>query len=390
MKAIPPRSSTRRLLGVVLVAGLALVAAACGDDDSDDASETPATEPAATEPAATQPAATDPAATQPAATEPTTTPAADGSAAPSELPDTITIGYQNVPNGDLVVKNQGLLEAAFGDDVTIEWKLFDSGGSVNEAVVAGGVDIGLVGSSPTSRGISSGIEYSVPWIFDVIGKAEALVVTADSGVTDLAGLAGTTIATPFASTSHYSLLAALVDAGVDPADVNIIDAEPDAIYAAWQQGDIDGAYVWNPNLAKLIAEGGTVLITSEDLAAKGKTTYDLAIVTNQFAADYPAAVQTWIEQQNAAIELIKSDPDAAAEAVAAELNITPAEAKQQLSELIFLTASEQVGPDYLGGGLAANLYAAAQFNLELGRIDAVKDEAAYQAAVLTNFAEAVG
>ena len=186
--------------------------------------------------------------------------------------------------------------------MTIEWKLFDSGGSVNEAVVAGGVDFGLVGSSPASRGISSGIEYSVPWIFDVIGKAEALVVTADSGVADLADLAGKTIATPFASTSHYSLLAALVDAGIDPADVNIIDAEPDAIYAAWQQGDIDGAYVWNPNLAKLIAEGGTVLITSEDLAAKGKTTYDLAIVTNEFAAEYPGAVQIWIEQQNAAIE----------------------------------------------------------------------------------------
>ncbi len=100
---------------------------------------------------------------------------------------------------------------------TIDWKLFDSGGSVNEAVLAGGVDIGLVGSSPASRGISSGIEYQVPWIFDVIGKAEALVVKGDSGITSIADLKGKTIATPFASTSHYSLLAALAGRGRRPS-----------------------------------------------------------------------------------------------------------------------------------------------------------------------------
>jgi ABC-type taurine transport system ATPase subunit len=33
------------------------------------------------------------------------------------------------------------------------------------------------------------------------------------------------------------------------------------------RGDIDGAYVWNPNLAKLIKDGGHVLVSSA-----GKTT----------------------------------------------------------------------------------------------------------------------
>ena len=362
---------TRLRLVSLTIAGFALIAAACGSDSS----SSPATDKPSDSTAAQS-------------TVPETT-AGDTTVPAGDLPDTITIGYQNVPNGDLVVKHDQLLEKAFGDSVKIDWKLFDSGGSVNEAVVAGAVDIGLVGSSPASRGISSGIEYQVPWIFDVIGKAEALVVKGDSGISSLADLKGKTIATPFASTSHYSLLAALDDAGISESDVNIIDAEPDAIFAAWQQGDIDGAYVWNPNLAKLVDDGGTVLITSEDLAKKGKTTYDLAIVTNEFAAKYPAAVQTWIEQQNAAVQEIKNDPDAAAEAVAAELNITAEEAKQQLSELIFLEASEQIGDDYLGGGLAANLFAAAQFNLKLGKIESVKEEADYQAAVVSTFAAAV-
>ena len=66
-------------------------------------------------------------------------------------------------------------------------------------------------------------------------------------------------------------------------------------------------------------------------------------------------------------KLIKSDPAAAAESIATELNITPAEATAQMAGLEFLTAAEQVGPDYLGGGLSANLLAAAKFNQTLGR-----------------------
>ena len=52
-----------------------------------------------------------------------------------------------IPNGDLIVKNEGWLEEAL-PDTEIEWKLFDSGGSVNEAIVAGSIDIGLAGSQP--------------------------------------------------------------------------------------------------------------------------------------------------------------------------------------------------------------------------------------------------
>ena len=315
----------------------------------------------------------------------TSTTTADASSA---LPTKITIGYQQVPNGDLVVKHDKLLEAAFGPNVNIQWKVFDSGGAVNEAIVAGSVDIGLVGSSPTSRGISNGIAYQVPWIFDVIGKAEALVVKGDKGINSLADLKGKTIATPFASTSHYSLLAALQEAGLSESDVKVIDSEPDAILAAWQTGQIDGAYVWNPNLAKLTADNGKVLITSEDLAKKGKTTYDLAVVTNKFATAYPAAVQLWLNAENAAVAEIKSDPAKAAASIAAELNITPAEAQDQLSQLIFVSAADQAGAAYLGGGLADNLFAAAEFNKTLGKIDTVKDKSAYQAAVVTTFAAA--
>jgi taurine transport system substrate-binding protein len=345
------RSNVRRcLLGALLVT-VALVGAACGDDDSADSS-------------------------------------GDGSGGgnpPATTPETITIGYQAIPNGDLVVKHEGYLEEAF-PDTKIEWKVFDSGGSVNEAILAGSIDFGLAGSSPVSRGLAQPIEYQVPWIHDVIGKAEALVVRDD--ITSIEDLKGKTIATPFASTSHFSLLAALEDAGVAETDVKIIDAEPDAIYAAWTAKQIDGAYVWNPNLAKLIDEGGTVLIDSEQLSAKGTTTYDLAVVTNEFASKYPDAVSTWAKAQDKAVALFRSDPDAFAGALAAELNISADEALAQAKDLIFLSAEEQIGTDYLGGGLAQNLFAAAEFNKAQGKIESVPPEADFEKAVVTTFAAA--
>lgn len=335
---------TRGLLALLLVV-TAVVLAACGSDDS-----------------------------------------SDTASASSDAPEEITIAYQAIPNGDLVVKHNKYLEDAF-PDTKISWKLFDSGGKVNEAVTAGSIDIGLAGSSPVSRGISQGIKYQVPWIFDVIGEAEALVVKSD--IKSVADLKGKTIATPLASTSDFSLRAALKNEGVDPKDVKIIDAEPDAIYAAWKKGDIDGAYVWNPNLAKIKDDGGEVLVTSAELAEKGQTTYDLAVATNEFAEKYPEALDTWAAAQDKAVKLIQDDPDAAAEAIAAELSISQEEALAQLKDLIFLNASEQVGEEYLGGGLAKNLYDAAVFNKELKQIPSVKPQSAYDAAVNAAPAESV-
>jgi taurine transport system substrate-binding protein len=344
---------SRAVLGLLLTIPV-LAVAACGSDDKNDNNATAAGKPAAA-----------------------------AAAAPKKL----TIAYQAIPNGDLVVKHEGWLEKAL-PDTKIEWKLFDSGGSVNEAVAARSVDIGLAGSSPVSRGLSQPLPYEVPWIHDVIGKAEALVVKKD--ITSIEQLKGKKVATPLASTSHYSLLAALQDHQLTAKDVKVIDAEPDAIAAAWSRGDIDGAYVWNPNLAKLIKDGGHVLVSSADLAKQGKTTYDLAVVTKDFASKYPDAVKTWVAQQDRAVKLYRSDPQAVATAVGAELNVSADEVLPQLKDLIFLTADEQAGADYLGGGLAKNLFAAAQFNKDLAQIDKVQPEASYGAAVNATFASAVG
>ncbi|MFD9407050.1 ABC transporter substrate-binding protein [Streptomyces sp. NPDC059989] len=297
---------------------------------------------------------------------------------------TVRIAYQAIPNADLVVKNQKLLEKAL-PQVDVKWVKFESGGDVNTAVIAGAVDLGLAGSSPVTKGLSAplNIPYKVVWIHDLIGDNEALV--AKSGIGSVKDLAGKKVATPFGSTAHYSLLAALTAAGVEPSAVQTIDLQPQDALAAWKRGDIDAAYVWTPTLSELTKDG-KVLVSSRELARQGKPTADLGVVTNDFAAKHPEVVTAWIKAQDQAVAQARTAPDQAAKSIGAELGLPAEEAKRQLSELVLLSAKEQTGAEYLGtpgapGKLAANLHDAAVFLKGQKAVDAVPDEAVFGRAL---------
>lgn len=296
--------------------------------------------------------------------------------ADESVTETVRIGYQKIPNGDVVVKDQSILENCL-PNATIEWTNFASGGDVIQAFETS-LDIGLVGSSPATRALSDplNLDIDVIWIHDVIGAAESLVVK-EGVATDIAGLKGKTIATPFGSTAHFSLLQAIADAGEDAADYDLINSEPEQIAPAWSRGDIDAAWVWDPTLSQLEDDGGEVILTSEDTAEAGKPTFDLAIARSQFVTDNPAVIEAWARAQDYAVEQIQNDPDKAAESIAVEVGVSTEEAKAQLDGFVYLRASDQVGPDYLGGKLGTDLFATAQFLLTQNSIDAVSAESVY-------------
>jgi len=299
---------------------------------------------------------------------------------------TIRIAYQAFPSGDLIVKNQGLLEKAL-PDYRITWTKFDSGASINTAFVAGSVDIAAIGSSPVARGLSAplNIPYQVAFVLDVAGDNEALVARNGAGVTDVAGLRGKKVGTPFASTAHYSLLAALNRAGVKESELTIVDLEPQDIQAAWTRGDLDAAYTWLPSLDAL-KKTGKVLISSRQLATAGKPTLDLGVVSTAFVTAHPEAVDAWRKAEAQALDVIASDPAAAAKAVGQELNISPEDARNQLSQGVFLKPADLATDEWLGtegkvGKLAENLVSAAQFLKDQQKIDAVPDLATVQKSI---------
>ncbi|WP_369214178.1 taurine ABC transporter substrate-binding protein [Streptomyces flavofungini] len=298
----------------------------------------------------------------------------------------LRIGYFAFPSGDLIVKNEKLLEKAL-PDYRITWVKFDSGASVNQAFLGKSLDIAALGSSPLARGVSdsSPIPYKVAFILDVAGENEALIARKDTRVTDVAGLRGRTIGTPFASTSHYSLLAALEKAGLTPSDVKLVDLQPQAILAAWQRKDIDAAYVWLPTLDELRATGRQ-LTSSKEIGAGGKPTLDLSVVSDDLIARDPQAIDIWRKVEADALRRVKSDPEGSVKAIAAELGISAADARAQLSQGVFLTPAEVTSADWLGadgrpGKLAAYLTDTGRFLADQKQIQAAPSPDAVRKAL---------
>jgi taurine transport system substrate-binding protein len=301
---------------------------------------------------------------------------------------TIRIGYQSFPSGDLIVKNEKWLEEAL-PDYNIKWTKFDSGADINTAFIAKELDFGALGSSPVARGLSAplNIPYKVAFVLDVAGDNEALVARNGSGINTIADLKGKRVGTPFASTAHYSLLAALAQNKLSSTDVQLVDLQPQAILAAWERGDIDAAYTWLPTLDDL-RKTGKDLITSRQLAKDGKPTLDLSAVANDFAGAHPDVVDIWRKQEARALTTIRDDPNAAAKAIASEIGLSPEDVAGQLKQGVYLTTDQVASAEWLGsegapGNIAANLESASQFLAEQKQIPAAAPLKTFQDAIYT-------
>ncbi|MGB3494640.1 MAG: ABC transporter substrate-binding protein [Elainellaceae cyanobacterium] len=314
-----------------------------------------------------------------------TTSPTDSSSAEGAMPTEFRIGYQVIPNAEVLTKNLGIVEEKF-PDVEIKWLPFDSGRDVNTAMASGGLDVGLAGSVPVSTGIAQDLPYQVYFIHDIIGDNEALAVTGASGIASMADLPGKKIAVPFGSTTHFSLLSALKQEGIDPNDLQILDMQPQDMLAAWTRGDIDGGFVWHPTLSKMIEADGSLLVTAKELAESGIITADLGVVSKDFAAEYPDFLTSYVAAIDEAVALYRDDPETASAAISEEIGLSPEESLSVMNELVWLSAEEQASDKYLGtpeapGAMSQVMKDSAEFMVEQGAIASAPDLDAYKAAM---------
>lgn len=279
---------------------------------------------------------------------------------------TVRIGWQEIPNGDLIVKDTGLLKTCL-PNVNIVWSKFASGGDVIQAFGANSLDVGLLGSAPAAKALSAplNIDMKVIWIQDRIGAAESLVAK-DPAIKTVADLRGKRIAVPFASTAHYSLLTALGTAGV--TDAQVINLAPDAIRGAWGGGQIDATYIWEPTLGQL---KGNVLTTSAQVAEQGAPTYDLEGARSDFVKNNPAFLKVWTEVQGWAANLLNTDPNKAAEHIAGQLGVPLEQVLTQVKGYAYFDRKTQADSDHLGGQLGADIRKTAEFLLQQGQVQGV-------------------
>lgn len=267
----------------------------------------------------------------------------------------VTIAYQQIVDPWVVAIASGSIEKDTG--YKINWRQFESGAKVATAMASGDVKVGVIGSSPLAAAVSQGLDLQLFWILDNINQAEAMVVRNGSGITKPSDLKGKTIGVPFVSTTHYHTMFALQHWGINPSEVKILNMQPNQLVAAWERGDIDAAYVWDPALAQL-KKNGKVLITSGDLSKLGKPTFDGIAVDRQwgeahkeFMAKLVKAIADADDQyrKNAA-QWNATSPQAAA--IAKMIGGSPADVPESLSLYAFPTLQEQASSQWLGGGNA--------------------------------------
>ncbi|MCJ8150980.1 MULTISPECIES: taurine ABC transporter substrate-binding protein [Shinella] len=283
---------------------------------------------------------------------------------------TLNIGYQPIVEPSRVPQADGTYEKATGAE--INWQKFDGGADVIAAIASGSLDIGYVGSSPLAAAASRELPIEAIFVVGLISEAEALAVKSVEKPEDLVGKK---IATPFVSTAHYSLLTALKHWNVDPKSVEILNLRPPEIAAAWERGDIEGAYVWDPVLAQL-KKNGKVLATSADVADWGGPTFDAWIVSKKFAEEHPDVVTAFVKVTGDATAAYRANPDAwnatspEAEKIARLTGAKQDEVPALLKGYIFPTLEEQAGEPLLGGGTVKAVADTSAFLLEQGKIPA--------------------
>lgn len=263
------------------------------------------------------------------------------------MPKKINFGILRVPNDETLAIASGIFDKYFKDKgIECNYIIFDSGVQANKALASGSVDFATMGNTNAIIALARHIDVEMIWIHEVLGEIEALAVRNDSGINEVKDLEGKKIAVPFASTSHYTLLNVLKEAGLSDK-VEILDMKTPEIVAAWERGDIDGAYTWQPSLGRLL-ENGKMLVSSEDMIKKGYITANVAVVRKGFSAKYPKLTANFIKALGEAGEIYRSNPENAAEVVAKELEISKEDALMQMQGSLWLSPKALLGDEYFG------------------------------------------
>src|SRR5947208_5246808 len=135
-----------------------------------------------------------------------------------------------MPVGDQKGGTEALLRGANGLEILpykIACSTFTSGPPQVEAATAGKIDFAITGNTPPIFGAAANAKVKVVSAYNGGGNGDQVLVRADSPITSIAELRGKRIAVGKGSSAHGHILAQLKNAGLTPADVQLVFLQPD-------------------------------------------------------------------------------------------------------------------------------------------------------------------
>ena len=309
----------------------------------------------------------------------------------AQTPDEVTIGYLNLVNAQLVTKSLGLVQKEM-PGVKINYVKVGGGGDMLRAIAANQVDFGGLGNPPAAIGVARGLPIQGILVLNMLDYVESMVVRTSKNIKKLEDLEGKAIAAPFGSTTHYLLLTALADEGIDPASMKVLDLRPNDIAQAWSRGDIDAAWFWEPALGKVLKDDANLFLTSGIMAARGYPTWDVAIVMNEFANRYPDYVRKFIFAECKGIEFWLNNPAETAKIIAEELNLELDDATRMMKGTEMVPCDKQLTAQYLGtskdkGGFISTLMSTSEFLADNKRLPNAPEQKTFEAFINPSYLE---
>jgi len=213
-----------------------------------------------------------------------------GGAATGWSADTLSIDFATYNPLSLVVKDQGLLEEALGEEVAVEWVQSAGSNKANELLRSGSLDVGSTAGSAALLARANGSPIQV---IDVYSQPEwsAIVVPAGSPITSVADLRGTTIAATAGTDPYFFLLQALEAEGLSVGDVAVQNLQHADGRAALEAGSVDAWAGLDPIMAAAEVESGaTLLYRDVDFNSFG-----FLNATEEFITEHPDLAQVVVD-----------------------------------------------------------------------------------------------
>jgi NitT/TauT family transport system substrate-binding protein len=257
-----------------------------------------------------------------------------------QAPIVVHVGYfPNITHSQaLVGKSTGKFESALGSAASVDWKEFNAGPSVIEALFAGALDLAYVGPNPAISGYTRSKGVALRVIAGATSGGAALVVRPAAGIQSAKDFHGKRIATPqLGNTQDVALRAWLQANGLQVrekgGDVQVIPiANPDQL-TLFVKGEIDAAWAPEPWAARLVHEAnGRVFIDERDLWPDRRFATALLIARTEFLQQHGDLVKVWLRTH---VELT------------GWIEKNPAEAKKILNDEIKRETSKALAPEVL-------------------------------------------
>ena len=249
-------------------------------------------------------------------------------AAPADLGvDEIRLDWATYNPASLVLREQGWLEEAVGDDVTVTWEFSAGSAPANELLRGDVVDFNSTAGAAALLARANGSPLRT---VDVLAQPEwsAIVVGPDSDIASAEDLEGANIAALSGTDPYFFLLQTLESAGLTVDDVQIVDLPHADGRLALQQGQVDAWSGLDPIMADAVTSDGAELVVREP----ERLSYSVLNVREDFLEESPEAVEVVLAQYERARRWIQDNPEETVEILATAAEIDPAIAEQVLTE----------------------------------------------------------